>query len=189
MLYAALALQGIGLNATGEASVRVAWGMLLALSLAWIGAARADNLPDDPSFITLGGGYFDVYRQRDAAPEFRGEFRYGGRFLLFKPFAGAMVTADKSFNIYAGVLIDLFFGDRWVVTPSFAPGYYDRGDGFNLGHHIEFRTALEIAYRFDNRARLGIGYSHLSNAHLSNNNPGAETAFINFSIPLTAFGR
>lgn len=160
--------------------------LLLLLGIAWLApaAARADDLDDDPSFFSVGGGYFDTYRRRDTATEFRGEYRSGYRFWLFKPFAGAMVTTDSAFYVYGGVMIDLYFGDRWVVTPSFAPGYYERGDGFNLGHHVEFRSALEIAYRFDNRARLGIGYSHMSNAHLSSNNPGAETAFIMLSIPL-----
>jgi len=166
--------------------VRASCGLLLLLGMLWLAPpqARADDLDDDPSFISLGGGYFDPYRQRDTAAEFRGEYRSGYRFWLFKPFAGAMVTTDSAFYLYGGILVDLYFGDRIVVTPSFAPGYYERGDGFDLGHRLEFRSAIEIAYRFDNRARLGIGYSHMSNASISDNNPGVETAFIMLSIPL-----
>jgi lipid A 3-O-deacylase len=173
------------LQVNGEGSVRVAWGFLLALFIACGTPAQADNLSDDPPFLSVGGGYVDPYRQRDTATEFRVEYRHDYRFWLFKPFLAASANTDNAFHLMAGVLIDIYFGDRWVVTPSFAPGYYDSGDGLNLGHHVEFRSQLEIAYRFDNRARLGVGYSHTSNAHLSNQNPGSETAFIMFSIPLT----
>jgi lipid A 3-O-deacylase len=163
-----------------------AWWVVLATVLASILAppAGAADLDDDPAFLSIGGGYYDTYRRRDTAIEGRFEYRDNHRFWLFKPFVGAMADTDNAFFIYAGVRIDLFFGDRWVVTPSFAPGYYDKGDGFNLGHHIEFRSQLEIAYRFDNRTRLGFGYGHISNAHLSKQNPGVESAFVMLSIPL-----
>ena len=33
-----------------------------------------------------------------------------------------------------------------------------------MGHVVEFRSAVELAYRFSNRARLGLEFYHLSNA-------------------------
>ena len=39
-----------------------------------------------------------------------------------------------------------------------------QGDGLDLGYGLEFRSQLEIAYRFDNRSRLGVAVSHMSNA-------------------------
>ena len=159
--------------------------MALALTMTSGAAVAQKELEDDPAFLAIGPGFFDAYRQRDTAGEARIEYRDNHRFWLFKPLAGAMVTTDNAYMLFAGVRMDLFFGDRWVVTPSFAPGYWSDGDSrLKLGHHIEFRSQLEIGYRFDNRARLSVGYGHISNAHLGKNNPGVESAFAMFSIPL-----
>ena len=71
-----------------------------------------------------------------------------------------------------------------MLTPSLAAGLYEDGDGKDLGHIVEFRSSLELAYRFDNRARLGLSFYHLSNASLDDNNPGTEVFSLNYSIPL-----
>jgi hypothetical protein len=172
--------------------LRGALGLLVALCGLWLGAAASradDGLKDDPPFLSMGGGYVDPYRRRNVATEFRFEYRTDWKLWIVKPFVGASVNTDRAYHIFGGVLMDIYLGDRIVVTPSFAPGYYDNGNGLNLGHHVEFRSALEISYRFDNRARLGFGYSHVSNAHLSQQNPGVETAFIMFSLPLRGLAR
>jgi lipid A 3-O-deacylase len=44
---------------------------------------------------------------------------------------------------------------------------------------------MELAYRFDDRSRLGLSLSHYSNASLSDKNPGTEAIMINYSIPFT----
>src|SRR3546814_8920873 len=83
--------------------------------------------------------------------------------------AGAMVVSHGEMYGYAGVLVDIYFGRRWVLTPSFAPGLYWKGnsdDPKDLGNTIEFRSQLELSYRFDDRSRLGIGFNHMSNASL-----------------------
>ena len=49
---------------------------------------------------------------------------------------------------------------------------------------MEFRSQLEIAYRFDDRSRLGLAISHYSNASLGDTNPGTESAMIYYSVPL-----
>jgi hypothetical protein len=46
---------------------------------------------------------------------------------------------------------------------------------------------LELAYRFDNRSRLGLAVSHYSNASIGDTNPGTETATVYYSIPLNSF--
>ncbi len=154
--------------------------------MALAGAAEAD----DPDFLSIGGGYFDWNRQKNEAAEFRLEYRSDIKFWIFKPFGGLMGTSDAAIYAYAGILTDFFFGNRIVVTPSFAPGYYENGDGLDLGHELEFRSQLEIAYRFDNRSRLGIAVSHMSNASIGDENPGTESAIIYYSAPLNMlFGK
>ena len=81
--------------------------------------------------------------------------------------------------------MDLFFGRRVVITPSFAPGYYTGGNSdLDLGHELEFRSQIEFAYRFDDRSRLGLAVSHTSNASIGDNNPGSESAILYYSLPI-----
>ena len=59
-----------------------------------------------------------------------------------------------------------------------------RGDGRDLGHELEFRSSIELSYRFDDRTRLGLSFYHLSNANIGDFNPGTEVLSIVYSIPL-----
>lgn len=155
-----------------------------ALGVFSASAAKAGEGSGDPSFVTFTAGYHDVNDDHDAF-EGRVEYRHGQKFWIFKPLIGVMGTSDGALYGYAGVLVDLYLGRRWVLTPSFAPGAYHKGDdGKDLGGALEFKSQLELSYRFDNRSRLGIGISHMSNASLYDRNPGTETAFITYSLPL-----
>jgi hypothetical protein len=150
------------------------------------GSAHAQSLQsDDPSFLSLGAGGYDVLHENTAG-EFRGEFRSSYKLLgLLKPFVGLMGTTDSAFYGYGGVLIDIYFGNRFVLTPNAAFGYYDNGSGKDLGSHAEFRTGAEFAYRFDDRSRLGLAFNHISNAGIAKQNPGAESLVLVYSIPFT----
>ena len=156
---------------------------IIAAALTLGGAEPAAAAEDDPHFLTLAAGYYDINDDMDAA-EFRAEFRARNKFWMFKPFGGFMATSDAAFYGFAGFLIDLYFGRRVVLTPSLAAGLYEDGDGKDLGHIVEFRSSIELAYRFDNRSRLGLSFYHLSNAGLDDNNPGTEVLSLNYSIPL-----
>jgi len=137
---------------------------------------------DEPAFLRFGTGYYDLNDDSDAA-EFHMEYISNSKWWHFTPFAGVMATTDEALYGYAGIRLDVFLGRRWVFTPAFAPGLYHDGDGKDLGHAVEFRSALELAYRFDNRSRLGVSVYHLSNAGLGDDNPGTEVANIHYSIP------
>lgn len=141
---------------------------------------------DDPSFLSFAAGAFDVLHNNTAG-EFRGEYRFGTKLFIFKPFVGLLGTTDRAFYGYGGFLVDLYLSPRWVLMPNAAVGYYDRGNGKNLGSHTEFRTGAEIAYRFDNRSRLGFSFNHISNAGISKTNPGEEEMAIVYSIPFDLF--
>ena len=58
---------------------------------------------------------------------------------------------------FAGLLIDLYLFGRVVITPSFAPGVYYAGRGKDLGFPLEFRSQVELSYRFLSGARIGVG--------------------------------
>jgi lipid A 3-O-deacylase len=145
-------------------------------------AAQAQE-KDDPNFLTVAAGYHDVSDDHDAF-EGRVEYRFNNKFWIFKPMVGVLATSDSAVMGYAGVLVDIYFGRRWVLTPSFAPGLYREGDGKDLGGAIEFKSQLELSYRFDNRSRIGLGISHISNASIYDSNTGTETVFLTYSMPL-----
>ncbi|NMM43560.1 acyloxyacyl hydrolase [Rhodospirillaceae bacterium KN72] len=146
------------------------------------GPALAEEAGSDPAFLRIGGGYYDTNDDMGAG-EFHMEYISGSKWWVFNPFVGLMTTTDSALYAYAGIRLDLFIGNRLVITPSFAPGLYHDGDGKDLGYPVEFRSAIEFAYRFDDRSRLGVSYYHLSNASLDENNPGTEVAILHYSYP------
>ena len=164
----------------------VTFGLAFVIGAATLGLANsAPALADDPDFLSVGAGYFDFNRQKDQGAEFRLEYRSSKKLWVFKPFAAAAYTSPGHGFVGAGVLIDVFLGRRFVLTPSFAPHLYWGGNkDLDLGHVVEFRSQLELAYRFDNRSRLGLAISHYSNASLGDTNPGTETATLYYSLPL-----
>ena len=139
---------------------------------------------DDPAFINLSLGYFDVWKHDDSALAAGAEWQSGWRLWIFQPILGGMVTTDGSLYGYGGIATDIFFGNRWVLTPSFAVGAYSEGDGKDLGSTIEFRSSIAFAYRFDDRSRVGVRFYHLSNAGIGDHNPGVEVLDLTYSIPL-----
>ena len=145
-------------------------------------AAKAD----DPAFLSFATGWFDFNRQKDQGGEFRLEYKSDYKFLNFKPFASLAAVSNGMTFLGAGILMDVYFGRRLVVTPSFAPTWWrGKTTDLDLGHRIEFRSQLEFAYRFDDRSRLGVSISHYSNAGLGDDNPGTESFMVNYSVPIS----
>jgi lipid A 3-O-deacylase len=158
-------------------------GASFAAALASSGAAAQTLRTDDPSFLALGAGAFDLLHD-DIAGEARIEYRSGYKiFGVLKPFIGGMVTTESAFYGFGGFGIDIYFGPRWVLTPSAAVGAFTKGSGKDLGSTVEFRTGAELAYRFDDRSRLGLAFHHLSNAGISTHNPGTESLMLMYSLP------
>ena len=168
----------------GSSMARFAVSALAAFGL--IGGLLLQPGPaaaDDPAFVVLGGGLYDATQGDDQAADFRLEYRHNEKLWIFKPWAGIEATTDGAVYGLAGVLVDLFFGRRLVVTPSFGAGAYHDGSGKELGSIIEFRSQIEIGYRFNDRSRLSLALSHISNASIGDDNPGTEIVTLYYSIP------
>ena len=163
--------------------IRLARIVVLATAFFGVFAPGFASAEDDPAFLRLAIGRSDINDNMEAV-EFRAEYQSSRKFWIFKPFGGLMATSDASIYGYGGILVDFYFGDRWVLTPSFAAGLYEEGDGKDLGHIVEFRSSIGFAYRFNNRSRLGLSFYHLSNASLSEDNQGTEILSVGYSIPL-----
>ncbi len=153
-----------------------------AAVVALLVGARA-NAGDDPSFIAFHVGGYDV-NDNETAGQLNIEYRSGWDEWYVKPFGGVMATTDAAIYGYAGFMLDIYFGRRIVFTPNVAVGLYSDGDGKDLGSVIEFRSGVELAYRFDSRARLGVAFHHISNASTEDINPGTETLTLVLSMPL-----
>ena len=121
----------------------------------------------------------------ELAADFRVEYRSDMRFWKLVPFIGLAGTSDEAIYGFAGLGIDIFLGRRVVLQPNAAFVGYHKGDGKDLGSAIEFRSALELAYRFDDRSRLGLAISHISNASIGSNNPGTELFTLHYSVPFS----
>jgi len=95
------------------------------------------------------------------------------------PITGGFLTENKAFYIYTGVQADYEFGSL-TITPSFAPGYYNYGDGKDLGYPLEFKSEIQVSLDLNDSTRVGMSYNHISNASLGTENPGANSYMFNF---------
>ena len=153
---------------------------VLATTPPWHNAAATEGL----ALLALGIGGFDVVSADEPAAELRLEYRHGDGIWIFKPWLGLEVTSDGAVYGVGGFLSDFAVGRHMVVTPSIGIGAWHRGGGLDLGSVVEFRSQLELAYRFDDDTRLGAAFSHISNAGIGNHNNGAEIATLYYSMPI-----
>ena len=167
--------------------MRSGCSVLCFLVAAFVHAPGSVTLAGDagrPAHIALGFGVYDVLNHEDRTSDLRVEYRSHRRLWSFGPWFGLEVTGDRALFGLGGLLFDLNLGPRWVLTLSGGVGVYGDGDGKDLGHTIELRSQIEMGYRFARCARLGLAFSHTSNAGLGDINPGAEVATIYYAIPL-----
>jgi len=170
------------------AARRQRWRTALAGAAAALVLAWSPVYADDPDFLAVSLGAYD-YDDNEGAAEARLEYRSDLRLWIFKPFSGLMFTGDSAVYGYGGMLVDVFFGRHIVFTPSFAAGLYHDGGGKNLGHAVEFRSQIEVAYRLAGRTRLGVGLSHISNAGLDDRNPGTNALMATYAVPFSSLIR
>ena len=151
----------------------------------------------------FGLGIYDIKfdgSARNQATDFRYEYRSAeslldigpeeDNFFFLKPFFGAEFTNDSASYVLTGIyfednLGELFEGEKskFFFTPSFGAGIYDDGSGKKLGNELQFRTSLEVSYELENKNRIGISFSHISNANLSDKNPGVEILSFSYQVP------
>lgn len=124
-------------------------------------------------------GTFDT--ADDPTPELGIEYRFVPfkiKGVPFIPALGAAATEDKNAWVYGGVRYDWNVSKHWVLTPNFAVALYEAGDGKDLGGPIEFRSGLEVSYRFNGGSRLGLLFYHMSNNDYYDPNPGSNSLVV-----------
>ena len=151
----------------------------------------------------FGVGIFDIKfdgSEKNQATDFRFEYRSDqtlldigpeeDNFFFLKPFFGVEYTSDSASYFLTGIYFDdnlgeLFQGkkSKFNFTPSFGAGIYNDGSGKKLGNDLQFRTSFEVSYELKNKNRIGISFSHISNANLGDKNPGVEILSFSYQIP------
>ena len=151
----------------------------------------------------FGLGIFDIKfdgSEKNQATDFRYEYRSDkslldigpeeDNFFFLKPFFGVEYTSDSASYFLTGIyfednLGELFEGkkSKFYFTPSFGAGIYNDGSGKKLGNDLQFRTAFELSYELKNNNRIGVSFSHISNANLGDKNPGVEILSFSYHVP------
>lgn len=158
-------------------------GASLALTLSTAAEAQVSLGGNDAAQLALGVGAYDALHNYTAG-EFRGEYRFGTRLWLLRPFVGVEGTTDGTVYGYGGFGLEILLGNSWVLTPNEAVGLWTRGDGKQLGNAVEFRSGAELDYELADQSRLGVSFHHISNAGLGVHNPGEEEIMLVYSLSL-----
>ncbi len=100
------------------------------------------------------------------------------------PMVGITWIEGDAWYSYAGLRREFDLTRGFYVAPSVALGIYEEREDLNLGGPIEFRTAVELGYRFSDRLTLSLTYYHLSNSSLYELNGGSESLIFGASAKL-----
>lgn len=156
-----------------------------------------EGIYKDKARLNMSLGAYDVVRRvKDSAEsvlvyglEYQDKIRYPlnikGMDLGIRGIVGVLDTEQGDWFAYAGLMGQVPLWKKGYVNVSFAPGYYSYGGkDVDLDNDLEFKSGVELGYEFSNHMRLGLGFSHMSNASLGKRNPGVELLQLNYSLPL-----
>ncbi len=96
------------------------------------------------------------------------------------PISGGFITGDSSVYLYTGIEGQYGIGPLKIL-PSFSPGYYEKGDGKELGSVLEFKSEIKFGFDIFENSKIGYSYSHISNNDWGDSNPGTDNQQITFS--------
>ncbi len=135
----------------------------------------------DESGLSVSAGVVD-YGRDFAAAEVGIEHRFRSDWCKgFGPHIGVSVTAADSFYVYAGADRRIDLGRFWFLDASFATGFYEAGDGKDIGGALEFRSGIVVGRRLRNGSRVGLGFVHLSSSAYYRHNPGVNSLLLRWS--------
>ena len=137
--------------------------------------------------ITFYTGQFDITDEvgDDETSLFGAEHKnpdlFSDTFLgKFSPVTGLMITGKGSTYIYTGIEAQYGIGPIKIL-PSFTPGYYEKGNGKNLGDVLEFKSQIKVGFDVFKDSQIGYSYSHISNNDWGDVNPGSDNQSLTFS--------
>ena len=164
--------------------MKLKWLIIFIFTLSTTAYVHADQGEADISFYT---GTFDVIDKEgdDKTTLFGIEHKNPNLFRdtilgTFKPVTGAFMTGNSSAYLYTGVEAQYGIGPLKIL-PSFTPGYYEKGDGKDLGSVLEFKSEVKVGFDIFENSKLSYSYSHISNNDWGDTNPGTDNQQITFS--------
>lgn len=183
-----------------DLSMRLHTLAAIAVTLASLCAAPAmageNPVINEPATLGFGVGYYDFIDNNPHQPaaDFRVEYRSAfdmlglakahNSVIAIRPFGGIETTTDGALYGLGGFVFDMPIGKHFILSPNLATGLYYGGDGKRLGSFIEFRSTMEVGYKFDNGVRLTTSFGHISNAGLTDINHGVEILSAYVHVPV-----
>ena len=148
--------------------------------------AEEQNKNNRNNEINVFTGNFDFSDDKQSSGlvglQHQNEELYRNSFLgKLSPITGGFLTDKSAFYLYTGVQAEYELGFL-KITPSFSPGYYNYGDGKDLGYPLEFKSEVQVTFDLSDTTHFGMSYNHISNASLGTKNPGANSYMFNFLI-------
>ena len=164
---------------------KIVLNILIALiSFSFLSLANSEDKKSNDTELNFFTGMFDFSDDTQAAGVFglqhQNDDLFRNSFLgKLSPITGGFLSEKNAFYLYTGAQAEYDLG-LFKITPSFAPGYYNSGDGKDLGSALEFKSEIQMSLNLSNSTEFGMSYNHISNASLGDKNPGANSYMINF---------
>ena len=114
---------------------------------AFLSNANAQGLK-----IAVGNFDFSDDGMRSSMLEMNYDFGQKEKYGILKPTTGAFITQDSASYAFIGGKVDFKLGP-FILSPSFGPGYYDQGNGKDLGHALEFKSQIDLGFNFGRSSR------------------------------------
>ena len=158
--------------------------LIVLISFSYLSFANSEDKKSNDTELNFFTGMFDFSDDTQAAGVFglqhQNDDLFRNSFLgKLSPITGGFLTENNAFYFYTGAQAEYDLG-LFTITPSFAPGYYNSGDGKDLGSALEFKSEIQMSLNLSNSTEFGMSYNHISNASLGDKNPGANSYMINF---------
>ena len=164
---------------------KIASAILVAfISFSFLSFANSEDKKSNNTELNFYTGMFDFSDDKQAAGvlgiQHQNDDLFRNSFLgKLSPITGGFLTENNEFYLYTGAQAEYDLG-LFTITPSFAPGYYNSGDGKDLGSALEFKSEIQMSLNLSDSTEFGMSYNHISNASLGTKNPGANSYMINF---------
>jgi len=164
---------------------KIIFATIVALvSLNFLSLANSAEENSKETEVNLFTGMFDFSDDKQASGflgiQHQTDDLFRESFLgKISPITGGFLTEKNAFYLYTGAQAEYDMG-LITITPSFAPGYYNYGDGKDLGYPLEFKSEVQVSLNFWENTQFGMSYNHISNASLGSKNPGANSYMLNF---------
>jgi len=158
--------------------------LVVLFSFSLINFANSEEINDNETELNFFTGMFDFSDGKQSSAlvglQHQNDDLFRNSFLgKISPITGGFLTEKSALYIYTGAQAEYDLG-MFTLTPSFAPGYYNSGDGKDLGSALEFKSEVQLSLNLSDSTEFGMSYNHISNASLGDKNPGANSYMINF---------